>query len=60
MFYGNKFSNIFLSDNFFKTEGCVAEKGDRFLTDEDFEINNGVQVFKTKQVEVFQVILCDD
>ena len=60
VFYGNKFSNIFLSDNFFKTEGCVAEKGDRFLTDEDFEINNGVQVFKTKQVEVFQVILCDN
>ena len=60
VFYGNKFSNIFLSDNFFKTEGCVAEKGDRFLTDEDFEINNGVQVFKTKQVEVFQVILVDD
>ena len=60
VFYGNRFSNIFLSDNFFKTEGCVAEKGDRFLTEEDFEINNGKQVFKTKQIEVFQVKLCDD
>ena len=60
VFYGNTFSNIFLSDNFFKTEGTVAKKGDRFLTEEDFEINMGEQVFKTKQIEVFQVKLCDD
>ena len=60
IFYGNKYSNIFLSDNFFKTEGTVAQKGDRFLTSEDFEINMGEQVFNTKQVEVFQVKLCDD
>ena len=60
VFYGNKFSNIFLSDNFFKTEGTVAKKGDRFLTQEDFEINNGEQIFNTKQIEVFQVKLCDD
>ena len=60
VFYGNKYSNIFLSDNFFKTEGTVAQAGDRFHTSEDFEINMGEQIFNTKQVEVFQVILCDD
>ena len=60
VFYGNSFSNIFLSDNFFKTEGTVAKKGDRFLTEQDFEINMGEQVFHTKQIEVFQVKLCDD
>ena len=60
VFYGNKYSNIFLSDNFFKTEGTVAKKGDRFLTKEDFEINMGEQVFNTKQIEVFQIKLLDD
>lgn len=60
VFYGNKYSNIFLSDNFFKTEGTVAKKGDRFSTKEDFEINMGEQVFNTKQIEVFQIKLLDD
>ena len=59
IFYGNKYSNIFLSDNFFKTQGNVAEKGDRFNTEEDFEINGGVQKFDSKQIEVFQIILCE-
>lgn len=58
VFYGNNYSNIFLTDNFFKTEGSVAKKGDRFKTQEDFEINLGEQVFNTKQMEVFQIKLC--
>ena len=60
VFYGNRYSNIFLSDNFFKNEGTVAKKGDRFQTQEEFEINMGEQTFYTKQIEVFQVKLCDD
>ena len=60
VFYGNKYSNIFLNDNFFKTEGTVAKKGDRFLTKEDYEINMGEQTFNTKQIEVYQVKLCVD
>ena len=60
VFYGNNYSNIFLTDNFFKTEGTVAKKGDRFNTQEDFEINMGEQVFYTKQIEVFQIKLCYD
>jgi len=40
-FSGFEQSNIFLSGDFFKDPGNVAQKGDRFKTTEDYEINNG-------------------
>ena len=60
IFYGNKYSNIFLSNHFFKIQGNVAKKGDRFKTEEDFQINLGEQYFLTRQIEVFQVKLCSN
>ena len=57
VFYGNEFSNIFLKEPFFKKKGSVAPKGDRYETNEDFEINFGKQYFKPIQIEVFHIKL---
>jgi hypothetical protein len=57
VFYGNEYSNIFLKEPFFKKKGSVAPRGDRFDTNEDFEINNGKQYFKPLQIEVFHIKL---
>ena len=57
VFYGNEYSNIFLKEPFFKKKGSVAPRGDRFDTNEDFEINNGRQYFKPLQIEVFHIKL---
>ena len=57
IFYGNECCNIYLSDNFFKKKGNVARKGDRFNTNEDYEINYGKARFLTRELEAFQIYL---
>jgi hypothetical protein len=53
IFYGNESCNIYLSDKFFLTKGNVAKKGDRFNTNEDYEINFGKAKFVTKEIEIY-------
>ena len=57
IFYGNECSNIYLSDNFFSKKGNVARKGDRFNTNEDYEINFGKPKFLTREIEAYQIYL---
>ena len=57
IFYGNECCNIYLSDNFFKKKGNVARKGDRFNTNEDYEINYGKPRFLTREIEAYQIYL---
>ena len=57
IFYGNECCNIYLSDNFFKKKGNVARKGDRFNTNEDYEINYGKPKFLTREIEAYQIYL---
>ncbi len=57
IFYGNECSNIYLSDNFFSKKGNVARKGDRFNTNEDYEINFGKPRFLTREIEAYQIYL---
>ncbi len=57
IFYGNECCNIYLSDNFFKKRGNVARKGDRFNTNEDYEINYGKPKFLTREIEAYQIYL---
>lgn len=57
IFYGNESCNIYLSDKFFLTKGNVAKKGDRYNTNEDYEINYGKAKFITKEIEVYHIIL---
>ena len=57
IFYGNESCNIYLSDKFFLTKGNVAKKGDRFNTNEDYEINFGKAKFVTKEIEVYHIYL---
>ena len=57
IFYGNECCNIYLSDNFFSKKGNVARKGDRFNTNEDFEINYGKPRFLTREIEAYQIYL---
>ena len=57
IFYGNECCNIYLSDNFFKKKGNVARKGDRFNTNEDYEINYGKARFLTRELEAYQIYL---
>ena len=57
IFYGNECSNIYLSDNFFSKKGNVARKGDRFNTNEDYEINFGKAKFLTREIEAYQIYL---
>ena len=57
IFYGNESCNIYLSDKFFLTKGNVAKKGDRFNTNEDYEINFGKAKFVTKEIEIYHIYL---
>ena len=57
IFYGNESCNIYLSDKFFLTKGNVARKGDRYNTNEDYEINFGKAKFVTKEIEVYHIKL---
>jgi len=57
IFYGNESCNIYLSDKFFLTKGNVAKKGDRFNTNEDYEINFGIAKFVTKEIEIYHIYL---
>ena len=57
IFYGNECCNIYLSDNFFKKKGNVARKGDRFNTNEDYEINYGKPRFLKREIEAYQIYL---
>ena len=57
IFYGNESCNIYLSDKFFITKGNVAKKGDRYNTNEDYEINFGKAKFVTKEIEIYQIYL---
>ena len=57
IFYGNECCNIYLSDNFFSKKGNVARKGDRFNTNEDYEINFGKAKFLTREIEAYQIYL---
>ena len=57
IFYGNECSNIYLSNNFFSKKGNVARKGDRFNTNEDYEINLGKPKFLTREIEAYQIYL---
>ena len=57
IFYGNECSNIYLSNNFFSKKGNVARKGDRFNTNEDYEINFGKPKFLTREIEAYQIYL---
>ena len=57
IFYGNESCNIYLSDKFFLTKGNVAKKGDRYNTNEDYEINFGKAKFVTKEIEIYQIYL---
>ena len=56
IFYGNESCNIYLSDKFFITKGNVAKKGDRYNTNEDYEINFGKAKFVTKEIEIYQIL----
>ena len=47
----------YLSDNFFSKKGNVARKGDRFNTNEDYEINFGKPKFLTREIEAYQIYL---
>jgi hypothetical protein len=57
IFYGNESSNIYLSDKFLITKGNVAKKGDRYNTNEDYEINFGKAKFVAKEIEIYQIYL---
>ena len=57
IFYGNESCNIYLSDKFFLTKGNVARKGDRYNTNEDYEINFGKAKFVTKEIEIYHIKL---
>ena len=57
IFYGNESCNIYLSDKFFITKGNVAKKGDRYNTNEDYEINYGKAKFVSKEIEIYQIYL---
>ena len=57
IFYGNECCNIYLSNNFFSKKGNVARKGDRFNTNEDYEINFGKAKFLTREIEAYQIYL---
>ena len=56
VFSGFEQSNIFLSGDFFNDPGNVAQKGDRFKTTEDYEINNGEYYFYVEEMEVYEVL----
>ena len=55
VFFGYEHENIYLFDDFFSDSGNVAKKGDRYNTNEDFEINNGEEYFDTEELEVYKV-----
>ena len=57
IFYGNESSNIYLSDKFLIAKGNVAKKGDRYNTNEDYEINFGKAKFVAKEIEIYQIYL---
>ena len=42
---------------FFNDEGNVAKKGDRYNTNEDYEINYGKAKFVSKEIEIYQIYL---
>ena len=57
IFYGNESCNIYLSDKFLITKGNVAKRGDRYNTNEDYEINYGKAKFHTQDIEIYHIFL---
>ena len=57
IFNGNESCNIYLSDKFLITKGNVARKGDRYNTNEDFELNYGKPKFHTQEIEIYHIFL---
>ena len=57
IFYGNESCNIYLSDKFLITKGNVAKRGDRYNTNEDYEINYGKAKFHTQEIEIYHIFL---
>ena len=55
VFFGHEHENIYLFDDFFCEPGNVVKKGDKYMATEDFEINNGEEYFKLKEIEVYKV-----
>ena len=56
VFAGFEHNNIYLFGDFFTDPGNVAEKGDRFRTTENYEINNGEEKFFVEEMEIYQVL----
>ena len=46
---------IFIFDNFFQQGGRTGKASLNYNTQEDFELNDGIMVFKIKKLEVFEI-----
>ena len=46
---------IFIFDNFFEQGGRTGKASLNYNTQEDFELNSGIMVFKIKELEVFEI-----
>ena len=60
VFAGFEHNNIYLFDDFFTDPGNVAEKGDRFRTTENYEINLGEEKFFVEEMEIYQVLFNEE
>ena len=60
VFAGFEHNNIYLFGDFFTDPGNVAEKGDRFRTTENYEINNGEEKFFVEEMEIYQVLFNEE